>query len=942
MRRFFGSYSLRTSVQLLLVGFAPLLAAAWLTLSQLDGVLVARGRDRLADAARSHALTAHARLLLADAWLRDYPLTAGLPSAGREHISGQLPAPFSGLGILHADGTVQVTAGSLRGVPQIAGPTRARLAQGGSLLVTLPRPPLPARLFLMRSTAGAGLVAGELDLPFLWRTPGESGAPLQSCVLGEEGEVLNCPNMPPPEQRRILLTQREAAVGGSLDWKHGGTRVLGRYQWLDLREPFQIVGWTFLVAQPEEHILSHARGIERGLLLALAVAGVLVILVASGQVRRTQRGVAALADAIRKLGVQDPVRVPVPEAGELRELSAAIEGMACQLGFDAAVQRALTEIDRQLSGQPDLERAARQLASRMRGVLGADLVALSLQSQSNAQRGNLYLAQSTEPDQTQTFSVPYETLVGAQRLMAAQEGIWLRAPFPEHPVASLMAERGATIVLVVPIAWNRCLVGTLMLGFADRAAFPAQIQRYAGQFADRMATAFSVAVREEKLVYHARFDVLTGLPNRQSYMNRLAYELERAGRESSMVAAMLVNLDEFKSVNDTLGHAAGDDVIRQAAARLAECVRDVDTVARFGADEFALLLPGLAAPSDVVRVAAHLSRRLAVPFLSGEHERILSASVGAALFPADASTADALVRNADTAMHRAKQGGGGKVVLFESRMNDELQRRVTVERELRRALESTEFVLYYQPQMDARSGALAGAEVLIRWQHPDRGLQSPAAFIEVAEQTGLIDPIGELVLRKACEQLRLWRAQGTAPPRLSVNVSGRQFKRREFAALVGSILRQTGVDPRALELEITETLLMEDADASGVVLNQLAQLGIRLAIDDFGTGYSSLAYLKRLRFDALKIDRSFVGDVTTDDDSRAIASAIIALARTLRKQTVAEGVETQEQLDFLRAEQCDLIQGFLISRPVPGTEFIAALRASVSRTRSALRLAASA
>jgi EAL domain-containing protein (putative c-di-GMP-specific phosphodiesterase class I) len=265
-------------------------------------------------------------------------------------------------------------------------------------------------------------------------------------------------------------------------------------------------------------------------------------------------------------------------------------------------------------------------------------------------------------------------------------------------------------------------------------------------------------------------------------------------------------------------------------------------------------------------------------------------------------------------------------------MTQDLTRRVTVERELRRALENDEFVLYYQPQMDVRSGELSGAEVLIRWQHPVRGLQPPAAFIDIAEQTGLIEPIGELVLRKACLQLRQWQERGLAPPRLSVNVSGRQFRRRDFAALVAVILREAGADPRDLELEITETLLMDDVDASGLVLGQLAAQGIRLAIDDFGTGYSSLAYLKRLRFDALKIDRSFVKDVVTDEDSAAIASAIIALARTLRKETVAEGVETREQLDFLREQRCDLIQGFLISKPVPADDFMSAFRTKLKDT----------
>jgi diguanylate cyclase (GGDEF)-like protein len=667
---------------------------------------------------------------------------------------------------------------------------------------------------------------------------------------------------------------------------------------------------------------------------------VLVLLaVAFTQARRATAALDRLTHGARRLADRDPLaQSDLAREAEFSDLAKSLTGIAGQFQRDLEVHQALADLDRLMLEGPQIERVAASVAAALQRLLSAQTVGLALRNRSTPGRGTLYLTGAHGGDDVSATPIEFAPLFGEQRLVASP-AMWLPAPIPADPVLARVGERGAKHLFVAPVVCNRALAGMLALGFAQRAALTALEEGCVRQFVDRLAIAYAAAAREAQLYYRSRFDALTGLPNRESFMERVGEQLERARRDGSAVALMLVDLDEFKRINDALGHAAGDDVIRQAAQRLQGCARESDTLSRFGADEFALLLTGLSAPAEAARVATRVARALAAPFLSGERERVLSASVGVALFPAHADGAETLLRNADTAMHRAKEAGRGKVVLFEERMNEELRRRMTIERELRLAIERDEFVLYYQPQMDVRTGELSGAEVLVRWQHPEQGLLSPAAFIGIAEQTGLIEPIGELVLRKACQQLEHWRQQGVAPPRLSVNVSGRQFKRRDFASLVGSILKDSGCDPRFLELEITETLLMEDADASGIVLTQLASQGIRLAIDDFGTGYSSLAYLKRLRFDALKIDRSFVKDVTTDEDSRAIASAIIALARTLRKETVAEGVETQEQLDFLRAERCDMIQGFLISKPVPAEEFLAALRASLSRTRTVLRLA---
>ena len=935
--------ALRMTGAICAAALIPLGLVAWLAWRHSDQLLVEHARERLDFAARSQAAILHGRLVAADQVLREVAASVEWSAALGGALRGRVEEHFGFLGILYPDGALRTLSGEWRGLFELPQSVRPRLGAEQSALVVPPQQGARSRLFLVRAIPGRSppdaVLVAELSWTSLWAMSDPEPGSAQMCVLNAGAGRIDCASGPDEVRVRELETVSASAPSGRFDWSDESGVRLSSYRRVPLQADYLAADWLLLASEPRERVLAPGAAFRWWLLLTFLGGVAVVAMVAARQASRTAAALDRLAHGARRLAHRDLSASASPaKDADYAELVESLDGIAGQLRKDLAVHEALAAIDRQLLQGPDLTRIAGLVAGGLRRVLDADVVGMALRSRSTPARGTLHIAAGREAGPVVESPVDFTPLFGEERLLAAPS-MWLPGPIAGDPVLASVSERGARHLLVVAVACDRRLVGMLAVGFAQPPALTAHEEGYVRQFADRMAIAYAAALREEQLDYRLRFDTLTGLPNRQSFMERLGEEMERARRDGSLLALMLVDLDQFKQVNDALGHAAGDDVIRQARDRLKECARESDTLSRFGADEFALLLTGLTAPADAARVAARAVRTLGAPFLSGERERVLSASVGVALFPPHANSAEVLLRNADTAMHRAKEAGRGRVVLFEARMNEELQQRATIERELRRAIERDEFVLYYQPQMDVRTGDLSGAEVLIRWQHPERGLQAPAAFIAIAEQTGLIDPIGEMVLRKACMQLEAWRAQGVAPPRLSVNVSGRQFKRRDFAELVASILRETGCEPRFLELEITETLLMEDADASSVVLTQLAEQGIRLAIDDFGTGYSSLAYLKRLRFDALKIDRSFVKDVTTDEDSRAIASSIIALARTLRKETVAEGVETQEQLDFLRAERCDLIQGYLISKPVPAEDLLAALRVSLTRTRTVLRLA---
>jgi len=448
---------------------------------------------------------------------------------------------------------------------------------------------------------------------------------------------------------------------------------------------------------------------------------------------------------------------------------------------------------------------------------------------------------------------------------------------------------------------------------------------------------------EERLSYLAQYDQLTGLPNRTLFRDRLEQAVARARRDGQLVGVLFLDLDRFKDINDNLGHSVGDEVLIQVAARLKEQLRDIDTISRLAGDEFTFIIEGASRTDQVTAVADKILKVFSQPMNAGGNEVYVTASIGVALSATGMETVDELLKHADTAMYDAKQEGRNNYQLYSDAIHAKSSEKLSLETKLRRALEREEFVLAYQPQLDIRSGRIVGAEALIRWQSAELGLVAPNRFIPLAEETGLIVPIGEWVLRTACRQNRAWQDAGFAPIVLSVNLSPRQFRQKNLLETILDILDKSGLDARFLELEITETTVMHRAEEVTVMLARLDEIGVHLSIDDFGTGYSSLSYLKRFPVHKLKIDQSFVREITTDGDDAAIVGAIVAMARSLKLLVIAEGVETAQQLDFLISLGCDEYQGYLFSKPIPATDFARLLERSpvVQNPASPGRLAGS-
>jgi diguanylate cyclase (GGDEF)-like protein/PAS domain S-box-containing protein len=523
---------------------------------------------------------------------------------------------------------------------------------------------------------------------------------------------------------------------------------------------------------------------------------------------------------------------------------------------------------------------------------------------------------------------------------------WSREDAAGHPVEEVFRIVDAVTrepvhnPMALAIRENRTVGLTPNCLLIRRDGFEAAIEDSAAPIHDRrgqvsgavmvfhdVSTARALSLR---MSYLAQHDSLTDLPNRIMLNDRLKQAMALAHRHDKKIAVLFLDVDRFKHINDSVGHAVGDRLLQSVALRTLACVRNADTVSRQGGDEFVILLSEVVHARDAAVCADKILLALSAPHHVQGHDLHITASIGIVTYPDDGTDAETLLKNADFAMYQAKDSGRNNYQFFRPDMNVSAIERQSVETDLRHALQAQEFVLHYQPKMNLQTGSIAGVEALIRWLHPKRGLVPPKQFIPIAEECGLIVPIGRWVLREGCRQARAWQEAGLPPMRIAVNISAVELRAKDFAAGVRAILTETGLEPCYLELELTETFLMHDSKSTALMLQELKDMGVQLALDDFGTGYSSLSYMKRFPIDTLKIDQSFVRDLTTDADDASIVSAVINMGKSLHMQVVAEGVETSDQLAFLMEQRCPQGQGYYLGRPVVARELTHLLKRNVA------------
>ncbi|HSN20820.1 MAG TPA: EAL domain-containing protein [Usitatibacter sp.] len=928
-----GHVARRLFLLFVLSAFLPLAIIAALSLGEVRSLLLQQAEQRLAATAKGYGMTLYERLLVAS----DVALST-VERSGSDLAHDDLAhRTFLWVGLLEPAGGLRNVLGDAS-VPALDGEARERLAaRKPTVLVVRTGNVAHVLLAVARPAPARGeVVVAEMNPQYLWGSSDETPTSTDFCVVQDVSAAsLNCAEPLEAAAERAMVDARSSSHLRSALWERDGEPYRSVAWAQFMRAGFGTPDWVVIATQPERHQVQRARDFGKLYVPVVLLALLLVSWLTIRQAGHIVGPLARLAERARGMAQNDfKSRVELEREDEFGEVAAAFDAMSQKLGRQFASLRALSEIDRLILSTVDSAQVIRTVLHRLGTAVRADAVTVTLLEHDNADHARTYF-RSSEGDES--LQMERHAIDAAERadLEGASAGQWIALAKGGPAYLERLAADGATTAYVQPVVWRGTLCGALALGYRGSSALDEEERQHARELADRVAVAVSSAWRDEQLYLQAHFDALTGLPNRLLFKDRLGQEIARSQREGLRFALLFVDLDHFKTVNDSFGHTTGDAVLRETARRISRCVRTTDTVSRLGGDEFTVMLTNLHHAQEAWLVAESVVEALSREFQVNGEQCFLSASVGIASFPEDGTSAEELLKSADTAMYRAKASGRSQAVYFEERMNAETVARLTLDRDLRVAIEHGELELHYQPKLDVASGAILGAEALVRWRHPSLGLISPDRFIPLAEESGFIEQVGHWTLHEACEQMRRWRSSGLALESVSVNVSPRQFRRRGLLEFIRGCVSDAGLPAECLCIEITEGLLMERSQSTEELLQRLSAMGHRIALDDFGTGFSSMAYLRRFPVGEIKIDRVFIEGLAPGADSEAIVAAIIAMSHALGKSVVAEGVETSEQFALLARMGCDQVQGFLLSAAVPAADFEALVRSRLAAPSAA-------
>jgi len=833
-------------------------------------------------------------------------------------------------------GVVLTTAHAPDGPVMLSAVDRLALSAGQTLLRAGPRRGDLMPLYLVaRVHAGGGAATAFFELAgdWLWQGLAETAAsPAQLAVIDGHGLLLRSSDELSAELVSMFTRERAAgpqAADQMRSWSVQHQEWRGAVAAVDPEEAHLAADrWTVIACRPAVSAYAAWAQVGAALPPLLGLAALLIATLCYLLRQCWEPVLARLGAALNELAAGRYPRIALDGAADApRAVALEYNRSVGVLEERMRALASLNEIDRMLLESAELESCLDQLLERICRITACDAAMLALLDPDATGHGRAYLAAGGA--RAAVSRINLDALFLSQ-LVHEQSGLTVaRLEIGRHSLLEPLREQGAEYYWVWPVVSQGTLVAVLAVGYRGLPRVAAEVAGYGTECAARIGVSFSNSARGEQLYRQAHFDPLTSLPNRLLFRDRLAQELASAADGRERGALLYVDLDHFKKINDTVGHAAGDQVLQIVAQRLRTCVKDDDTVARLGGDEFTIILRGVDTAECAQRIATRIIDSLQEAINLGGRDYYVRASIGATLYPDDGTALDELMRNADLAMYRAKEDGRSRTVFY----NRAMQRMpaLAAESGLYRALQRREFSLYYQPQYSLADGRLAGLEALLRWQPPREAMRYPGEFVPAAEQSGLIVDIGDWVLEAACMQMAEWALAGIAPPRLALNVSVYQLRQADFPRLVRRALERAGVRPEMLEFELTESVFADEEARE--TLQRLAAAGVRLSLDDFGTGYSSLGYLRAHPVQAIKIDRSFIEDVASNITAATLAETMISMAHALGKQVVAEGVETAEQLEFLRARRCDFAQGFYFARPAAVADITALLR---SRSATAL------
>ena len=902
----------------LVASIIPMLFTAGLAWHEFSRGLEKEAERSLRGSAKEYGVEVLTRLQIASEKGREIIRIASKDGLARIYDHEYLVDDFEAVWVIreNEEPTVPLEADG-EGI-EISPADEEHMQAGGTKLLLTPRHNL-VMLQAVGDWAPGCVVAFQLNADNIWGARENLPFNTEFCVFGDNGERLYCTAAIDAGIHSALVGVAEDRSKVFGEWEHDSELHYASLWQLFLTSRFAAPAFDIVAVQPQSFAMQSGTDFSRIYIPAIALVLILVTVLAFNFIGRSLVPLQHLTIAAKNIaGGNLDTRVRVRTGDEFEWLADAFNNMAARLGRQISTLEAMSGIDRMILSGTKFEDVSEDVVGHLVKLTrceSAAVIARDVDAPDNGKMISLHEGELVH----ERIELPND--VGHSWCQPRQVDIAM-VDESDAPYRSRFQSYGQGFVVLIPVILNEDLKGVLLLGFNSQSDMSHGGLQQVVDLAGRFAVALSSVEREETLYRQAHFDELTGLPNRQLLKDRLDQQVSSTRLDEHNGALLFLDLDRFKEINDVYGHSVGDVVLIQTARRIMSEVRERDTVARLGGDEFVVILPVVRNESVARAMAERLLERLAEPFTVNKVEHYLSASIGVVMFPEDGDSVETLLKNADAAMYRAKDAGRSRFEFFSKRLNAESRRKIGLERDLRQAYRDDSLELYYQPQFDIGSGEISGAEALMRWNHPEMGDLSPDEFIPLAEDSELIIKLGAWVVEQACKDLCRILDHGLHPGPVSINVSARQLRDTRFRRTIMEPIRRFGIHPGFLQLEVTETAVAQNRDTAIALLESLRGEGVRVAIDDFGTGYSSLSYLQQMPFDVIKIDKSFIDNIGTGIKSDNICRTIIRMAEELGKKSIAEGVETEEQLKFLHENGCDYVQGFYYSKPLPQDRFL--------------------
>lgn len=931
----------RILLSFLVASLIPVMVLGVLSFHQVSQQLYLQTYTTLEKSSKDYGLRLIDRLVLAESALR---LLANRVERSTRGLRDQnlfrdqkLHKQFNDLAIITRNGQRASLLGDTRMVPYLSKEEIQTVRSGATLIKPLDSNELGIKQIWIainfnENTPDAGVLLAELHPEALWEV--DNMGINQLVVMTDTGEpwFSSLSSTLIPQQLIIDLLEN---YSGSFSHSLGENAYLGGFWQAPTGNMFASPDLIIVHTQPKSEALKAIDYFTKIYPPVILLTVLIVAFLSTRLIAKYLSPLSVLKKATERVAQgQFDYQVAIKSKDEFETLGDSFNQMTRRLRSQFDIQNTMAEIDRQILSLLNADEIVETALNRLPDIMSCDLISIakfdpdnqcitSVQTRCEGQRSDL-----SEP----SLSVTIEELKALQTHLEGVLEIHSNDSLPVY--LKVLKLTGNWHFMVTPVVVNDEVAATISFAFQQNKLINDELRSIARSFGDRIAVALSNAAWEEKLYYQAHFDGLTGLPNRLVLHDRLQQEIARAHRDSKQLAVLFLDLDRFKNVNDSLGHAAGDALLFNVAEHLSQSIRTTDLVVRMGGDEFVVIITDIDKPERVSMIAEKVLKSVdTISVVAGQSVKS-TASMGIAIYPNDAETPEDLIKHADSAMYYAKNDGRAGFRFYSAEMTAKALENIQLEHDLREAVTKGEIIVYYQPKFDSEK-QIIGAEALIRWNHSERGMISPATFIPIAEQSMLIVEIGQWVLEQVCEFVKSFTNLGIQPVPVSVNISGVEFDRPDIVEKTAQILKRTRVNPDFIELELTENVAIGNREACIERMHQLKTLGLRLAMDDFGTGFSSLSYLQDLPLDVLKIDQHFIRELESGINSQAIVRAILALADGLQMQVIAEGVETEAQLIFLQKHQCKFFQGFLFSKPIPANLFVRLLLGKESKIISA-------